>query len=879
MYSGGKTYALDSTRATTLFLHQAAPAAVLAGTSVPIIELTRFAKQIRQGPNEATVGLAWHDELYGAYQPRAGHVLEIKLEGESYWIGVVQNISEYAVASGEKSMSIIARSRDATPAWRDTRRVSDLYPTATPLAYIARQIAQSAGLTPAEITLPDAGASTVHSNTQLADLTPWQMLATLYQPVGLEPYVDCRGRLKCISRDTGRVPDIVLADNRRVVRVTGAKARPALTEMRIAWLDPKLSESVQQDRMLDRAAIHAGFFQLKQERDVYFGADQTQRARNTHMVVRQSANSGLLRVCSENYEQLSTTKGRITLNTSVWVPKLALDSIGVMLAATYIPDYIVPFTGPTIPVGRIVHGIAEAVIMVIMMSVGTGQYEVWGSPFDYVHARNKTTAFNKNAGVWEISPVEIENDFVMNEDQAQAFAIRELVYEHSSATSYGASIVDDTRIERGDIIEFRDGSRVYVTGFTRDLSHGAPALLEVQGFIAGTKTVSFAGVAPPPIVPPPEVPPDFGPPPPNGNLPPVYIVPILPPPPPVGVPPGGAPIYIPAVPVHVSRLWSIRILAPTYGTYFGESKAIREWSIGGIARKPQPGGDPLPKIYAYLEDGILNFPSFDAEPTPNGNATASDSWPLSDPSFAFTHVGIWHYGPKDSGNDAILQFAQGTGQPLGEVSADPGYSITAGSFEAKDGNAGPREWNIESDNKVIHVVRGGSAWPSHETRAFVIKHSGLNFYRLNIAATAGNAAGNAVAAVGSFQLYTALGGADACWIAGAPAGFGDAGGVYAPYSPGNQAFGVDAGSGGTGWIGLLSPQWLRFGFNAPTTVVQYGIRINFALEASAPRDWTLEVSVDGVNWYVIDSRTGVVFTPGVLQKFALARPVVFGNPP
>ncbi len=122
--------------------------------------------------------------------------------------------------------------------------------------------------------------------------------------------------------------------------------------------------------------------------------------------------------------------------------------------------------------------------MVVMMSIGTGQYEIWGTPFEYVHARNKTTAYNKNANVWEIKPMEIENDFVMNEDQAQAFAIRELTYEHRSATSYSVQIVDDTRIERGDIIELKDGSRVYVTGFARDLSHGSSAVLDVQGFRA-----------------------------------------------------------------------------------------------------------------------------------------------------------------------------------------------------------------------------------------------------------------------------------------------------------------------------------------------------------------------------------------------------------
>ncbi len=484
MYTGGKTYAPDSQRVTTAFVHpaSASPLDVMTGVSVSPLEITRFCRSIKQGPNECSVSLAWHDELYGANQPTVGQVLEIRLEGESYWIGIIQAVNDYRLASGERSMSIVARSRDATPAFRDTRRATDIYPTATPIAYIARQVARAVGLTDPEINLIDAGASTVHSNTQLADLTPWQMLTTLYQPSGLEPYIDCRGRLKCISRDIGRVPDIVLDDNRRLIDVSGSKSRPSLTEMRIKWLDPHLTEVAQQDRMLDRATITAGFFQLKQHRDVFFGPDQTQRARDTHMVIRQSANSGLLHFCSEDYEQRTTTTGLITLTTSVFAPMLAIDSMAALLLMSFIPDYI--GYGVTIPYGRTLHAALEVQIMVIMMSLGTGQYEIWGTPFSYVHARNTTTAYNPAAKVWEINPQEIENDFVMNEDQAQSFAIRELAYVYRSASSYNISIVDDTRIERGDIVQLRDGSRVYVTDFNRDLSIGAPAVLNVSGFRA-----------------------------------------------------------------------------------------------------------------------------------------------------------------------------------------------------------------------------------------------------------------------------------------------------------------------------------------------------------------------------------------------------------
>jgi hypothetical protein len=476
-------YPLDSGRTTTVFVHSASPLDVLRGVSLEPVEITQFCTSVRQSPGEVSVGLAWHDELYGANQPKYGQVLEIRLEGRSFWIGIIQAINDFRLSSGQKSMTIVARSRDTSPLWRETRRLTDLYPVSTPLDYIARQICYGIGLTDFEIGTLNIPGYTVHSNTQLADLPPWQMFTVLMQPSGLEPYVDARGRLKSISRDTTRAADIVLTDNTRLLNVNGSKSRAPATEVKIKWLDPNLTEVSQQDRILDKATMTAGFFKLKLERDVAFSQDGTQRARNTHMVVRQSANAGLLPVCSEDYSQKSITSGQIKLTTYAWVPGLATAAIAAKLAAHAIPDGVVSFGGGvTIPEGRLVEGAADVALLVTMMSIGTGVYEIWGTPYDMVHARNTTTAYGKNVQDWEINVAEIENDFVMNQEQSEGFAVRELIYSYRSASSYNVSIVDDPRIERGDIISLKDGSRVYVTDYARDLSIGSPATLDITGF-------------------------------------------------------------------------------------------------------------------------------------------------------------------------------------------------------------------------------------------------------------------------------------------------------------------------------------------------------------------------------------------------------------
>jgi len=271
----------------------------------------------------------------------------------------------------------------------------------------------------------------------------------------------------------------------RVIEIKGSKQKTATTCVRIQWLDPNLQKVSQQDQPLGNATITAGFFQLKQRQEVWWSNDRTQRAENTYLVIKQSANSGLLAVCSESYTQTTPEGGVIELDTAFWAPALATAGLGAIIASSFLGDEVVSFGGGlTIPTGRIVEGAAQVAVMLVMMSIGTGVYEIRGAPFDYVHARNTTEADAANVPAWALKNDDIQNDFVMNETQAQAFAARELIYRARSAATYAVNVVDDPRIEPGDIVELYDGSRLYVLDYKRNLSSGSTNVLELTGFRA-----------------------------------------------------------------------------------------------------------------------------------------------------------------------------------------------------------------------------------------------------------------------------------------------------------------------------------------------------------------------------------------------------------
>lgn len=482
-------YALDAQRSAQVFYYPSATPLELvtdtaASNSPGATDLSAYATSVKQESQSVSVTLSWHHQLDGTAQPAPGEIIELRLDDAPLWWGVIEAVNDYRLERGTRALTLTVRSRDGSPLWREVKRVTDIYPTATPLALIAREIAESLGLTDAEMLLPASSGYTVHSNTQLAELSAWEMLETLYLPGGYAPFVDARGRLKTMSRDTARPSDIVLTDD-RLLSVNGSRTRSPVSRVRIKWLDPNLTYVAQQDQVLGNATITAGFFVDRVKQEITFSDDGTQRASDTTLVIRQSANAGLVPVCEEEWEQQTQTSGTITLTNTYFAAALATAALVELYEAGKIPDAVqvgVTGTGFTISVGRLVHVGIEVQLMLAMMSIGTGVYEIHGTPYDYVHARNITEAYDCDAPEWVDNVTEIENDFVMSEDAAQAFAVRELLYLARSASNYGVTIVDDPRIEPGDIIELNDGSRLYVTDYSRDLTRGAAAVLDVQGF-------------------------------------------------------------------------------------------------------------------------------------------------------------------------------------------------------------------------------------------------------------------------------------------------------------------------------------------------------------------------------------------------------------
>lgn len=482
-------FPIDRQRSVTVTMYpKATPFIdVMNGVAAGGFDLSPFMTSGSHTSTDATITMTW--DSTGSFlvnQPKPGDILEIVEASIQLWIGVVEEINNFNEERGNRKINIRARSRDGVGPWRKRKYISPRFQQGGTLAGAAQEVCIGQGLVAQEFDIPLVGYTIPHTNVQFAQVTPWVALKLIGQAIGYEPFTNAKGQITMYNRDVSRIPDIVLT-NEDVIRIAGGKGKPSISGFQLKWMDRNLTKVVQQDQVLGSGSITAGFFRLTQQLEVYWSDDRRQRAENTYLKVIQSINDSLLPVGDETYVQNDRFHGTITITTDAWVPALATASLATMLALDYVPDAVVTggigaSIGETIPYGRVIRGVAEGSLLLIMMSIGTGSYELWGQTYDFVHAVNKTEAFDDAAPLWMQDVQTESNDLIYDETHAQEVAIRELLHRIAETNRWDTVITDDPRIEPGDILELPDTSRLYVQNYTRQLTRGSPSTLKVTGF-------------------------------------------------------------------------------------------------------------------------------------------------------------------------------------------------------------------------------------------------------------------------------------------------------------------------------------------------------------------------------------------------------------
>jgi hypothetical protein len=176
----------------------------------------------------------------------------------------------------------------------------------------------------------------------------------------------------------------------------------------------------------------------------------------------------------------------INVEVSVWAPVIATALLASYLAIQSIPRAVVTalFGGTTIPVQDIAAAVILIGILLIMMCLGTGQYEVWGTPYEMVYLEQQAVAIKSGVEFWEEREKEIRNDFISTLEQAQPLAVNELHFEVMKENPRTLMLRYDPRLEPGDIIQLSSTVRVYIESIQRSLVRNSTdvQMMTIQGY-------------------------------------------------------------------------------------------------------------------------------------------------------------------------------------------------------------------------------------------------------------------------------------------------------------------------------------------------------------------------------------------------------------
>jgi hypothetical protein len=120
-------------------------------------------------------------------------------------------------------------------------------------------------------------------------------------------------------------------------------------------------------------------------------------------------------------------------------------------------------------------------ILLIMMSIGSAQYEVWGTPYDYAYLEKQSVAIEEGLEYWLENEKEIKNDFIGTHDQADTIAVTELIWEKSLSRPRRIAIEDDPALEVGDIVALPDERKILVTALNKKIRRGEVPTLVIDG--------------------------------------------------------------------------------------------------------------------------------------------------------------------------------------------------------------------------------------------------------------------------------------------------------------------------------------------------------------------------------------------------------------
>lgn len=391
--------------------------------------------------------------------------------------------------------SIVAYNRMATPKYIKKTFISNNYGKGIDYGDIIIDIATTQmQLNDDEIERIETslGKSTQFEANSIVDLTPIEAINKILETVGKSADFDGEGKLRFYNRNL-LANDSLIYNNLDLIQSYSVIQTETETynSIRMIGLDKNISMVEQPQQVLARASIPVGFWRPSETAHVQWSRDNSLVAINTSMVIQKSVNDAIIGdFGSESYQELDEFSGVITVNISDYVYGLITLIMVTLFSKALIGDIVVipPLGGitTTISYGRLLQVAIEIEIYLILATISTGQYDIVGTPLLPVYKEIEVVISEDGVPDYLLREKEIRNDWLNTQEDLVDIGQIELIFENAQGKPREINILNDLRLEIGDIIKIPigEGIRIWIDSIYKVIQRGITPIMRITGYKA-----------------------------------------------------------------------------------------------------------------------------------------------------------------------------------------------------------------------------------------------------------------------------------------------------------------------------------------------------------------------------------------------------------
>tara|TARA_R110000772_G_scaffold267971_3_gene393612 strand:- start:43463 stop:45022 length:1560 start_codon:yes stop_codon:yes gene_type:complete len=403
--------------------------------------------------------------------------------------GLIQGSYEWSIKRGPVPQAkVTVFSRETNQAWNRRNVTSKEFTVGADWSNMFEDVAQNVmGLEDSELSVSRPwGLSFDKQSNQIVNIPAWEALVKLAQGNFNRIWFNGKGQLASFPFTLDRV-DKVLTDNTLINTYSQpGSSTEVINKVSVTYIDNFLTKVSGTRQSLGTANLTAGFYDFETKLDVFYSDDKKQRADNVELVVKQSINQNDLGI-SIGTESLNIDDefgGELVITVDFWVSALATAGIAGIFTSAAIPDDVVVVLvgGVTVPVGRLLEAASIVSVLLALMILGNGIYEIMGTPYDFAYLERKAIAMADNILFWEEKALDLRNEFISTEEHAHQLALNELLFQQSLGSPRTLVMPNDPRIEKGDILQLPTGAKFFVQSASKTLGRGNNVSMELTGF-------------------------------------------------------------------------------------------------------------------------------------------------------------------------------------------------------------------------------------------------------------------------------------------------------------------------------------------------------------------------------------------------------------